>query len=507
MINRVLSWVREAFFDHTRDDLRSDVPRDNLRFDILSKIKFARVLNWLYTFRFDPFLRWFRDKFMLNLIIWSTPLVILMVLATVLDNEFKIKKAFETSQDLGGITITEAARGVVAWMSANEPVQIKKDPIKASDQNIREIVYAEIKKQWLAQQRTIDLNHIDVSEVTSMSELFERIDLPIDISKWDVSNVEDMKGMFAYSKFNGDISGWDVSNVENMSEMFRGSKFNGDISKWNVSNVKNTTGMFEKSKFNGDISKWDVSNVKSMNGMFRDSNFNGDILGWDMSKVKRMSGIFKNSPFFEIYGENGVNLKDARAKRLYEKGIAMPNTIRALVKQEIERLGNNADLNHIDVSNVQDMSQLFFGSPFNGDISKWNVSNVKDMSGMFSDSNFNGDISQWDVSKVEKMDWMFAKTKFNGDVSKWNVSNVKNMGFMFALSKFNGDISKWNVSNVEVMSSMFAGAEFKGDVSQWNVSKVWGMGDMFSKSPLEEKYGKNGGKLKKKTSNTSFFNK
>ena len=37
------------------------------------------------------------------------------------------------------------------------------------------------------------------------------------------------------SQFNGDISQWNVSNVTHMSEMFNKSKFNGDISKWNLS--------------------------------------------------------------------------------------------------------------------------------------------------------------------------------------------------------------------------------------------------------------------------------
>ena len=51
--------------------------------------------------------------------------------------------------------------------------------------------------------------------------------------------------------------------------------------------------------------------------------------------------------------------------------IATNETIRKIVDSEIERLGNNADLNHIDVSQVTDMRRLFEDSEFNGDISKW----------------------------------------------------------------------------------------------------------------------------------------
>ena len=62
--------------------------------------------------------------------------------------------------------------------------------------------------------------------------------------------------------------------------------------------------------------------------------------------------------------------------------------LKDLIKQEIKRNGPNCDLNHIDVSNVTDMSWMFCDSQFNGDISKWNVSNVTNMVGMFNSMDF-----------------------------------------------------------------------------------------------------------------------
>ena len=104
------------------------------------------------------------------------------------------------------------------------------------------------------------------------------------------------------------------------------------------------------------------------------------------------------------------------------------------IKDYIKKNGNDCDLNHIDVSKLDDLSCLFQGSEFDGDISGWDVSNVEYMEQTFLESKFtgkNGDISKWDVRNVRNFRQMFDSSDIAIDLSNWEVRKGANMEFMF----------------------------------------------------------------------------
>jgi len=113
---------------------------------------------------------------------------------------------------------------------------------------------------------------------------------------------------------------------------------------------------------------------------------------------------------------------------------------RPITRKELIELVKAEDWNAVenaDVSQITDMTCLFYGSSFNGDISRWDVSNVENMINTFYESKFNGDISSWDVSNVRNMHCMFYGSSFNGDTSRWEPHLCKNFDDMFMdISRF-----------------------------------------------------------------------
>ena len=171
----------------------------------------------------------------------------------------------------------------------------------------------------------------------------------------DTSAITDMSELFSNSEFCGDISEWNVGNVKNMSIMFYGCPFNGDVSKWDVSKVESMYYMFHAAiNFDGNISKWDVSKVEDMTGMFCHAvNFKCDISKWNVADNVKLSGMFTNAPDFPIEFMPGL---DNRKNFITKEGIEC--TIRPAKIEDASFVGESVNKSIDDKGNLKELIRL-----------------------------------------------------------------------------------------------------------------------------------------------------
>lgn len=146
-------------------------------------------------------------------------------------------------------------------------------------------------------------------------------------------------------------------------------------------------------------------------------------------------------------------------------------------------------LDHLDTSQVTDMSDMFFGDSnlTSLDLSSFDTSNVTNMSGMLC--RVSGltslNLSNLDTSKVTNMSRMISEDSnlTHLDLSNFKTSNVTDMNNMFFDDRNLTDlnISSLDTSNVTNMSSMFSDDSNlpSVDLSKLNTSKVTDMSSMF----------------------------
>ena len=149
-----------------------------------------------------------------------------------------------------------------------------------------------------------------------------------------------------------------------------------------------------------------------------------------------------------------------------EDKIRDKDTLKERIKEEYERQDSKTthelNLTMLDVSLVEDMSELFLGFNYlkSIDVSNWNVGNVRNMGSMFygCKSLKSIDVSNWDVRNVENMIGMFYECSSleSINVSKWDISKCRNISGMFyrCSSLKSIDVSHWDVSSVESMEDM-----------------------------------------------------
>lgn len=230
------------------------------------------------------------------------------------------------------------------------------------------------------------------------------------------------------------------------------------VADWDSSQVINMYSMFAKASGLTDafaLSNWDTSNVTNMQYMFScaASLIYVDVSKWDTGKVTSMSHMFQVG---DSWKGNG---------------------------QLIEIIG----LGNLDVSNVTDMTCMFYGAGKMTyyDIADWDVSKVESMNHMFCD-NFSLrslDLSGWNVSSLKTIYNMFNDNqalKTIGDVSRWNTSNLIDAGcwlnYCIAFVGNNSglmDLSGWDTSNLKSASEMFIGTKIHTiDLTGWSFDSI-----------------------------------
>ena len=176
----------------------------------------------------------------------------------------------------GTVTITATKTAEAGHEKATASYELTITKMKPAG---KQALADEITRAMDAHGNKVDLNYIDVSDITDMSYLFSnsKIDgyklqtFNGDISKWDVSSVSNMQAMFSgAAAFNQPLNSWNVSSVNDMSFMFSGTAaFNQPLNNWNVSSVENMRYMFaHATAFNQNISGWASKSGRSFTHMF-----------------------------------------------------------------------------------------------------------------------------------------------------------------------------------------------------------------------------------------------
>ena len=155
----------------------------------------------------------------------------------------------------------------------------------------------------------------------------------------------------------------------------------------------------------------------------------------------------------------------------------------------LESLTNIKGLEHLNTSQVTDMSGMFLGcsSLTEIDLSHFDTSQVTNMNGMFMEcSSLTAlDLASFDTSKVTNMGAMFKDCKglTTLDLSHFDPAKVTDMSYMFmgCSNLTTLDLSHCNTSQVTTMYKMFVACSSltEIDLSGFDISQVEIICDMF----------------------------
>ena len=367
-----------------------------------------------------------------------------------------------------------------------------------------------------------DLSSFDVSNVTSMDYMFalQRIE-GYDFSYWDVSNVVSMKGMFFRTPFGKSYYQDCNLTCDWNSEVRTPEWMEGSVVKWTANGEFITTN--EMGHYN-----YPEKYLKYLK-IDRLGRFKWDELPYDSfadfpqelkdieREMRRDIERYNNTDDYEIFiaskwaiGKkvnqmgyyddiNNVDIQfPAPVGEYVVKGGSGSNEANILLKVSPEGVIAGLKPLGVGLNHEGKVPDKYLDPPMPKNMfQNWDLSNLKDMSYMFFGSNFNLPISNWDVSNVESMAFTFGGVDVSNSTSDrirkmfklWRVNypekywskeaqkEIYKLSYDYSelssLFTFNQDISSWNVSNVKCINRMFYGNyQFDQDLSKWDLSHL-----------------------------------
>ena len=168
-----------------------------------------------------------------------------------------------------------------------------------------------------------------------------------------------------------------------------------------------------------------------------------------------------NKPIKEIRGP--VLKRDLLGETREKDKFHAKEELMKYLKSEIKRQGENVVIKNLDVSLIDDLSELFYDceSIRTLDLFGWKTSNIKNMNRIFSGcfKLESLDVSGWDTSNVDNISHMFwwCENLESLDLSGWDTSKVTDMYRLFSNCKnlTSLDLSGWDTSSIIYIDSMF----------------------------------------------------
>ena len=290
---------------------------------------------------------------------------------------------------------------------------------------------------------TMDLSHLDTSNVTNMDAVFANLDKlkELNLSGWDVQNVTKAAAMFSAAENLKKIQGlenFNFASAMDLSNLLQGTAletFDGFTTGDQLTNVSGMLGMMQHLT-SADVSKLNLTNVNDMGSMFMSDNQLTSVKGFNQNTTQNVVNF---SNMFSGTGLTTVDMNDfggQKAQNLSGMFMSMPNLTTIA---NLQAFGNRNKTN--GVNQVTDLSNF---------VSSDSKLTSLNLSGFDNTQNLTSLASAFSGTGITDLDLSGLKTNNVTDMSSMLMNDA-------ALSRLNLG-NNFDMTNVEHASNMFDGA-------------------------------------------------